>query len=108
MVIVSFVIGNCLVIEAWLLVISCYNLNMLKIKMRPNGKIHQRSFRIVVAEEHSKMDGKFIADLGFYTPNTKTLQINKDEMQKWIKNGAKLTIGVEKLLSPEKYPNKKK
>lgn len=81
---------------------------MLKIKLRPNGKIHQRSFRIVVAEEHSKMDGKFIADLGFYTPNTKTLELNKEEMAKWIKNGAQLTIGVEKLLNPAKYPHKKK
>jgi len=81
---------------------------MLKIKLRPNGKIHQRSFRIVVAKEHSKMDGKFIANLGFYTPQSKTLQINKDEMQKWIKNGAQLTIGVEKLLNPDKFPNKKK
>jgi small subunit ribosomal protein S16 len=81
---------------------------MLKIKMRPNGKIHQRSYRIVVAEQHSKMDGKFTADLGFYTPNTKTLEINKDEMAKWIKNGAQLTLGVEKLLNPKKYPNKKK
>lgn len=75
---------------------------MLKIKMRPNGKIHQRSFRIVVAEEHSKMDGKFIADLGFYTPKTKTLEINKEEMQKWIKNGAQITLGVNKLLNPTK------
>ncbi len=81
---------------------------MLKIKLRPTGKIHQRSFRIVVAEEHSKMNGKFTADLGFYTPATKTLEVNKDEMQKWIKNGAQLTLGVEKLLNPAKYPNKKK
>jgi len=102
------VIEICLIIGAWLLGIPCYNLNMLKIKLRPNGKIHQRSFRIVVAKEHSKMDGKFIANLGFYTPQSKTLQINKDEMQKWIKNGAQLTIGVEKLLNPDKFPNKKK
>ncbi len=81
---------------------------MLKIKLRPNGKIHQRSFRIVVAEQHSKMNGKFTADLGFYTPQSKTLEINKEEMQKWVKNGAQVTLGVDKLLNPTKYPNKKK
>lgn len=81
---------------------------MLKIKLRPNGKIHQRSYRIVVAEQHSKMDGKFTADLGFYTPATKTLEVNKDEMALWIKNGAQVTEGVDKLLNPAKYPNKKK
>ncbi|MFA7300936.1 MAG: 30S ribosomal protein S16 [Candidatus Shapirobacteria bacterium] len=81
---------------------------MLKIKLRPNGKVHQRSYRIVVAEEHSKMNGKFTADLGFYTPQSKTLEINKEEMAKWIKNGAQTTLGVNKLLNPDKYPNKKK
>ncbi|PIU73274.1 30S ribosomal protein S16 [Candidatus Shapirobacteria bacterium CG06_land_8_20_14_3_00_40_12] len=79
---------------------------MLKIKLKPNGKIHQRSFRIVVAEDRSKSDGKFIADLGFYTPQTKTLSLNKEKMTTWIKNGAHLTTGVDKLLNPDKYPNK--
>jgi len=81
---------------------------MLKIKLKPNGKIHQRSFRIVVAEEHSKMNGKFVADLGFYTPQTKTLELNKEEMAKWIKNGAQVTLGVDKLLNPDKHPRVKK
>jgi small subunit ribosomal protein S16 len=79
---------------------------MLKIKLKPNGKIHQRSFRIVVAEDRSKSDGLFIADLGFYTPQTKTLSLNKEKMATWIKNGAHLTTGVDKLLNPKKYPNK--
>jgi ribosomal protein S16 len=38
----------------------------------------------------------------------KTLEINKEEMEKWIKNGAQLTLGVNKLLNPTDYPNKKK
>ncbi|MDD4027320.1 MAG: 30S ribosomal protein S16 [Candidatus Shapirobacteria bacterium] len=81
---------------------------MLKIKLKPTGKIHQRSFRIVVAPDRSKANGKFIDDLGFYTPTTKTLQIDKDKMAEWLKNGAQLTTGVDKLLNPDKYPRKKK
>lgn len=81
---------------------------MLKIKLKPTGKIHQRSFRIVVSPDRSKSNGKFIDDLGFYTPQTKTLQIDKDKMAKWLKNGAQLTLGVDKLLNPDKYPRKKK
>ncbi len=81
---------------------------MLKIKLKPTGKIHQRSFRIVVAPDRSKADGKFIDDLGFYTPTTKTLQINQDKMAQWLKNGAQLSTGVDKLLNPDKYPRKKK
>lgn len=81
---------------------------MLKIKLKPTGKIHQRSFRIVVSPDRSKSNGKFIDDLGFYTPQTKTLQIDKDKMAKWLKNGAQITTGVDKLLNPDKYPRKKK
>jgi len=81
---------------------------MLKIKLKPTGKIHQRSFRIVVSPDRSKSNGKFIDDLGFYTPTTKTLEINKDKMAQWLKNGAQLTTGVDKLLNPDKFPRKKK
>jgi small subunit ribosomal protein S16 len=81
---------------------------MLKIKLKPNGKIHQRSFRIIVAPDRSKVNGNFVDDLGFYTPNTKTLQIDQEKLAKWVKNGAQITEGVDKLLNPDKYPRKKK
>lgn len=81
---------------------------MLKIKLKPTGKIHQRSFRIVVAPVRSKYNGKITADLGFYTTQTNTLSIDKKELEKWLKNGAQLTEGVDKLLNPDKYPRKKK
>lgn len=81
---------------------------MLKIKLAPRGKKHQITYRIVVAECRSKSDGKFIDDLGFYTPQTKTLTLDKEKMAQWQKNGAQITEGVDKLLNPDKYPNKKK
>jgi len=81
---------------------------MLKIKLKSNGKIHQRSFRIIIAPDRSKSNGKFVDDLGFYTPQTKTLQIDKKKMSQWLKNGAQLTEGVDKLLHPDKYPRVKK
>ena len=79
---------------------------MLKIKLLPRGKKHQITYRIVVAECRSKSDGKFIDDLGFYTPQTKTLELNQEKMAQWQKNGAQVTEGVDKLLNPGKYPNK--
>lgn len=81
---------------------------MLKIKLMPKGKAHQRTFRVVVAESRSKLNGKFTDDLGFYTPQTKTLNIDKKKLEQWVKNGAQLTLGVEKVLNPEKYPHVKK
>jgi len=81
---------------------------MLKIKLYPRGKKHQRTFRIVVAEGRSKFNGKFVDDLGFWTPQTKTIQIDQVKVNQWTKNGAQITIGVDKLLHPDKYPRKKK
>lgn len=79
---------------------------MLKIKLLPRGKKHQITYRIVVAECRSKSDGKFIDDLGFYTPQTKALELNKEKMSQWQKNGAQITTGVDKLINPDKYPKK--
>jgi small subunit ribosomal protein S16 len=81
---------------------------MIKVKLLPRGKKHQITYRIVIAEDRSKFDGKFIDDLGFYTPQTKTLSLDKEKLADWQKKGAQLTIGVDKLLNPDKYPNKKK
>lgn len=79
---------------------------MLKIKLLPRGKKHQITYRIVVSECRSKSDGKFIDDLGFYTPQTKTLELNKEKMSQWQKNGAQVTTGVDKLINPDKYKKK--
>jgi ribosomal protein S16 len=79
---------------------------MIKIKLSPRGKKHQITYRIVIAEARSKFDGKIIDDLGFYTPQTKTLSLNKEKLADWQKKGAQLTLGVDKLLNPDKYPKK--
>ena len=79
---------------------------MLKIKLTPRGTKHHLSYRVVVAEARSKHNGDFIDDLGFYTPQTKTLQIDKTKISDWQKKGALLTVGVEKLLNPDKFPKK--
>ncbi|MFA5828202.1 MAG: 30S ribosomal protein S16 [Candidatus Shapirobacteria bacterium] len=81
---------------------------MLKIKLTPRGTKHHLSYRIVVSEARSKYNGNFADDLGFYTPQTKTLQVNKEKIVDWQKKGAILTVGVDKLLNPKKIPKKTK
>ncbi len=81
---------------------------MLKIKLFPRGKKHQRTYRIVVSEARSKANGNFVDDLGYVTPQTKTVSINQEKVAEWVKKGAQLTIGVDKLINPDKYPRKKK
>jgi len=57
---------------------------------------------MVIDEARSKRDGRFIDDLGFWNPQTKELKIDKEKVEKWIKNGAQLTEGVRKLLKDKK------
>ena len=81
---------------------------MLKIKLAPRGKIHQITYRIVVAPDRSKLNCPIIDDLGFYTPQTKAFEIDKQKLADWQKKGAQITFGVDKLLNPSKYPKKTK
>jgi small subunit ribosomal protein S16 len=79
---------------------------MIKIKLSPRGKKHQITYRVVVIKDRSKLNGNFIDDLGFYTPQTKTFSIDQEKLTKWQKNGAQIALGVDKLLNPDKYPKK--
>jgi small subunit ribosomal protein S16 len=81
---------------------------MLKIKLYPKGKKHQITYRIVVSEARSKYNGKFTDDIGFYIPQTKTLNVDTQKLEQWIKNGAQVTLGVDRLLNPDKHPRIKK
>ena len=75
---------------------------MLKIKLFPQGKKHQRSFRIVVSEDRSKHNGIYLDNLGFYTPATKEIKLDSDKLKKWTANGAQITEGVAKVIAQVK------
>ena len=71
---------------------------MLAIKFRRQGKKHQASYRIVVAEKRSKMRGRFVDDLGWFDPHTKKFDLKKEKVEHWMKVGAKPTDSVHNLL----------
>ncbi|MDP1688531.1 MAG: 30S ribosomal protein S16 [bacterium] len=71
---------------------------MLAIKLQRRGKKHQPSYRLVVQEKHSKLNGDFIDDLGSYDPRSKIAQIKGDRVKHWIGVGAKATPTVNNLL----------
>lgn len=72
---------------------------MLAIKLKRIGKKGQAAFRVVVAEAKSKLGGKFIEDLGWVNPHTDKFEINKERVNYWIKNGARATETVRRLMS---------
>lgn len=63
------------------------------------GKRDQPVYRIVVADESTKRDGKVIETLGNYNPKAKDMvRIDRTMYDAWRKKGAQPTIAVRKLL----------
>ena len=73
---------------------------MLSIRMRRTGSKKRPFFRVVVSEARSKKEGEFIEVLGFYNPRTKpaVVEINKERITHWIKNGARPTATARTVL----------
>lgn len=61
---------------------------MLVIRLKPVGRKHQISFRIVVAEKRSKLNGPYREDLGFYNPATDKFVVNAERAKYWLSVGA--------------------
>ncbi|OGD10624.1 30S ribosomal protein S16 [Candidatus Amesbacteria bacterium RIFOXYB1_FULL_44_23] len=72
---------------------------MLKIKLQPFGKKNAHTYRIVVAEENTKLTGNCLANLGHYIATSNSLTIDKKMAQTWIAKGAIPTDRVKKLLA---------
>ena len=73
---------------------------MVKMRLRRMGAKKQPFYRVIVADERSPRNGRFIEELGYYNPLTEpaTIKIDADKAKEWIKNGAQPTETVRVLL----------
>lgn len=73
---------------------------MVRIRLRRTGSKKNASYRIVVADERSPRDGRFIEELGYYNPlsNPIELKVDVERANDWIKKGAQPTETVKSLL----------
>jgi small subunit ribosomal protein S16 len=71
-----------------------------RIRLRRMGRRGQSYFRIVVADQKSPRDGRFVATIGHYNPRTNPaeIKVNADQAQAWLAKGAKPTDTVRSLL----------
>jgi small subunit ribosomal protein S16 len=62
----------------------------VKIRMKRIGAKNKPVFRIVVADSRSPRDGKFIEELGTYTPLKKgdNVSLDLDRAKYWLSKGA--------------------
>lgn len=71
---------------------------MLVLKLRRIGKKRQPSYRLIVGERRSKLNGRYVDDLGWYNPRAKERQFNKERVLYWLERGAQKTDTVHNLL----------
>jgi len=71
-----------------------------RIRLRPLGRRGQSYFRIVVADQESPRDGRFVATLGHYNPRTDpaVIKVNAEQVHFWLGKGALPTDTVRSLL----------
>ncbi len=81
---------------------------MLAICLKRIGKKHQAAYRVVVKEKRSKLDGRFIEDLGFYNPHTKKAGLKRERIEHWLKVGAKPSETCKNLIKKEKAEYEKR
>lgn len=77
---------------------------MVKIRLQRAGAKKAPFYHIVVADSRSPRDGRIVEKIGTYDPmtNPATIKLDKEKVEKWIKNGAKPTDTVKALIEKAK------
>lgn len=73
----------------------------VKIRMRRMGSKRKPFYRIVVADSRMPRDGRFIEEVGYYTPltNPDEVKLEEDKIFEWLEKGAQPSDTVRSLLS---------
>ena len=73
---------------------------MVKIRLKRMGQKKAPFYRVVVADQRSPRDGRFIAEIGYYDPTKEpsVIKFNEEAAKKWLATGAQPTETVGKLL----------
>ncbi|MBO6047162.1 MAG: 30S ribosomal protein S16 [Erysipelotrichaceae bacterium] len=75
----------------------------VKIRLKRMGAKKAPFYRVVAADARAKRDGRFIEQLGTYDPRQEpaAVSLKREEILKWLNNGAQPTATVKNILSKE-------
>ncbi len=75
-------------------------IKMVKIRLKRMGQKKSPYYRVIVADERSPRNGRFIDEIGTYDPNSEpsVVRIDEEKAKKWLATGAKPTETVARLL----------
>ena len=72
---------------------------MLASRMQRKGRAHYPTYRLVVQEsQRHPLSGRIVAEVGNYNPATKALTLDKEAVEKYLKNGAQPSSRVAFIL----------
>ena len=73
----------------------------VRIRLTRKGKKKQPTYRVVVADQRSPRDGRYIEQIGFYDPRQEpsVVKIDNERALHWISQGAQPSDAVRKLLT---------
>jgi len=74
---------------------------VLMIRLARMGARKQPYYRVVVIDKENARNGRAVEIVGTYNPRTSpaSVELKKDRIDYWVKNGAQLSDRVEKLVN---------
>ncbi|QOX79445.1 30S ribosomal protein S16 [Trichlorobacter lovleyi] len=74
-----------------------------KIRLQRHGAKKRPFYQVVIADERSRRDGRFIENVGYYDPtkNPAVLKLNVEKVVAWLDKGAQPTDTVNQILKKE-------
>ena len=73
---------------------------MVRIRLARGGAKKKPYYRIVVADQRCKRDGRYLERIGFYNPMVKEnrIEIDAERLKHWLSVGAQPSDRVGKLI----------
>ena len=73
---------------------------MVRIRLARGGAKKKPYYRIVVADQRCKRDGRYLERIGFYNPMVKDnrFEIDVERLKHWLSTGAQPSDRVGKLM----------
>ena len=73
---------------------------MVRIRLARGGAKKKPYYRIVVADQRCKRDGRYLERIGFYNPMVKKnrFEIDVERLKHWLSTGAQPSDRVGKLM----------
>lgn len=74
----------------------------VRIRLRRVGKRNAPAHRIVVVDQRSPRDGRFIEAIGTYNPRSKSESVDVERVEYWVSNGAQVSETVAAIVKRAK------